>query len=205
MSQAKRKHKKGLAVRTIFSVLLLLIVLGAGIGLYYFTDGFTTSLNSFFVKINDEKILSDSNGVTVEFGEELSVKCCYLADSITGAENALGYSFEVVPNVDAEHDFIIQVDGSSTLFSKLNAFTESFEVTEEKGGFRLKVNATVPEMIQKQFDSEIVILDDSIEWDKYCYFALVVYSGDKKSSIRIPFRYIYSVTGIELSESEVIL
>lgn len=205
MSQAKRKHKKGLAVRTIFSVLLLLIVLGAGIGLYYFTDGFTTSLNSFFVKINDEKILTDSEGIAVEFGDELSVKCCYLVDSITGAENALGYSFEVVPNVDTEHDFIIQVDGSSTLFSKLNAFTESFEVTEEKGGFRLKVNATVPEMIQKQFDSEIVILDDSIEWDKYCYFALVVYSGDKKSSIRIPFRYIYSVTGIELSESEVIL
>lgn len=201
------KKKQGAAKlgKIFFSVIIIILLVGGCFSLAYFTDGFSRNIQSFFVQIGDEKIMSDSDGIAVKLGEELEVKCCYLLSDITASKDGLGYSYEIIPNVDSERDFIIQVNGSSTLFSKIKSFTDSFEVTEEKSGFKIKMNMTEMETIQKQFTEEIAVLDTSIVWGQYSYFALVVYSGDKKSSIRIPFRYIYSVTGIELSESEVIL
>lgn len=170
----------------VLYVLLVLAVLG-GIGaVAYFTSGFTTDFQTFYLRYNEESIMESQSGMefldTIPY--EFEVK--YTFSSVS--KKASGYYVQVVPCI-TDNDFSFLVDGEPHQYSELTDLTKCFDITSKKDSFVVSGNYQMQSVLERYFEgSTIEIVDEIMEL--HDYYTIIVSSYNKKASVQVSFHGI---------------
>ena len=189
-------------VKTMIALIVLLMILGAGIGVVaYFTNGFDFSETQSPADPDDQPQGDDELVLTVN-GEQLSV------DSELPKEvelridvNAEEFTVEILPNNNASFDF--RHNGTLVKFPYIEGnFNEAFGVELGDGYFTMNAALRSMEMILEGFYpgeeiSDITALDYAQD-----YFILRV-SGNGKT-FELPLAGFYEILHITLDKTEIV-
>lgn len=189
-------------VKTMIALIVLLMILGAGIGVVaYFTNGFDFSETQSPADPDDQPQGDDELVLTVN-GEQLSV------DSELPKEvelridvNAEEFTVEILPNNNASFDF--RHNGTLVKFPYIEGnFNEAFGVELGDGYFTMNAALRSMEMILEGFYtgeeiSDITALDYAAD-----YFVLRV-SGNGKT-FELPLSGFYEILHIMLDKTEIV-
>ena len=170
----------------ILYVVLVLAVLG-GIGaVAYFTSGFTTDFQTFFLRYNDENIIGSASGL--EFVDTLSYefKVKYTFSSVS--KQATGYSVKVVPFI-SDNDFTFFVDGEEHKYSELTDLTSCFDIENKAESFVVSGNYQMQSVLERYYEGSIVEIADEM-MELHDYYTIIVYSYNKKASVQVSFHGI---------------
>ena len=170
-------------VTIILYVVLVLAVLG-GIGAVgYFTSGFTSDFQTFFLRESGENIIGSRS--EMEFVDD----CIYLFEvKYTFGELAkqkTGYSVKVVPYI-TDNDFTFMVNDEEHLFSELNDLTKCFDIEYGNESFTIAGNAQVQYILERYYDGATVTINEPI-MEMHDYYTMVVYSYNKKANVQVSF------------------
>lgn len=189
-------------VKTMIALIVLLMILGAGIGVVaYFTNGFDFSETQSPADPDDKPQGSGELVLTIN-GERLSV------DSELPKEvelrinvNAEEFTVEILPNNNASFDF--RHNGTLVKFPYIEGnFNEAFGVELGDGYFTMNAALRSMEMILEGFYpgeeiSDITVLDYAQD-----YFILRV-SGNGKT-FELPLAGFYEILHITLDKTEIV-
>lgn len=189
-------------VKTMIALIVLLMILGAGIGVVaYFTNGFDFSETQSPADPDDKPQGSGELVLTIN-GERLSV------DSELPKEvelrinvNAEEFTVEILPNNNASFDF--RHNGTLVKFPYIEGnFNEAFGVELGDGYFTMNAALRSMEMILEGFYpgeeiSDITALDYAAD-----YFVLRV-SGNGKT-FELPLSGFYEILHIMLDKTEIV-
>ena len=127
----KRKSAGWLAYVGI--VLVVIIIVGVAAR---FTNGFTDDFKTFYLKVEDKEIMSNSGGYEITRAKPMQVEVKYTFSFATD-ENK-GYNVKIVPNAaDKSKDFSFTVNGESKSFQSMQDLTDGFEIEKSESTFKV--------------------------------------------------------------------
>lgn len=189
-------------VKTMIALIVLLMILGAGIGVVaYFTNGFDFSETQSPADPDDKpqgsgELLLTMNGEQLSVDSELPKEVELRIDV-----NAEEFTVEILPNGNASFDF--RHNGTLVKFPYIEGnFNEAFGVELGDGYFTMNAALSSMEMILEGFYpgeeiSDITALDYAAD-----YFVLRV-SGNGKT-FELPLSGFYEILHIMLDKTEIV-
>lgn len=193
----KRKSAGWLAYVGI--VLVVIIIVGV---VARFTNGFTDDFKTFYVKVEDKEIMSNSGGYEITRAKPMQVEVKYTFSFATD-ENK-GYNVKIVPNAaDKSRDFSFTVNGESRQFQAETDLTDGFEIEKSESTFKVTPKGeNLTGVLQAIYPGL-----DTARIEEKAYndmFALVVSSYNEKASVTIYFTLSSKVTGIRLDKEAIV-
>lgn len=188
-------------VKTMIALIVLLMILGAGIGVVaYFTNGFDFSSGQkpapddpddepFVLELTagGEKLTSES---VLPKGVELRIDV-----------NAEEFTVEILPNSKASFDF--RHNGALVKFPYIDGdFNDAFEVAVSDGYFTMNTANRSMESILEAFYSGEDVTDISALDETEAYFILRVFGNGK--TFELPLAGFYEILHITLDKTEII-
>ena len=193
----KRKSAGWLAY--IGALLVLIVLVGV---VARFTNGFTDDFKTFYVKVEDKEIMSNSGGYEITQSKPMQVEVKYTFSFATD-ENK-GYKVKVVPNAaDKSKDFSFTVNGESKSFQSMQDLTDGFEIEKSESTFKVTPKGeNLTGVLQTIYPG---LNTAHIEEKAYNdMFALVVSSYNEKSSVTIYFTLSSKVSGVRLDKEAIV-
>ena len=193
----KRKSAGWLAYVGI--VLVVIIIVGV---VARFTNGFTDDFRTFYVKVEDKEIMSNSGGYEITQSKPMQVEVKYTFSFATD-ENK-GYKVKVVPNAaDKSKDFSFTVNGESRQFQAETDLTGGFEIEKSESSFKVTPKGeNLTGVLQTIYPGlDTAHIEEKAYHDM---FALVVSSYNEKSSVTIYFTLSSKVSGIRLDKEAIV-
>lgn len=193
----KRKSAGWLAYVGI--VLVVIIIVGVAAR---FTNGFTDDFKTFYLKVEDKEIMSNSGGYEITRAKPMQVDVKYTFSFATD-ENK-GYNVKIVPNAtDKSKDFSFTVNGESRQFQAETDLTDGFEIEKSESTFKVTPKGeNLTGVLQAIYPGL-----DTARIEEKAYndmFALVVSSYNEKASVTIYFTLSSKVTGIRLDKEAIV-
>lgn len=193
----KRKSAGWLAYVGI--VLVVIIIVGV---VARFTNGFTDDFKTFYVKVEDKEIMSNSGGYEITRAKPMQVEVKYTFSFATD-ENK-GYNVKIVPNAaDKSKDFSFTVNGENRQFQAETDLTDGFEIEKSESTFKVTPKGeNLTGVLQAIYPGL-----DTARIEEKAYndmFALVVSSYNEKSSVTIYFTLSSKVSGIRLDKEAIV-
>lgn len=193
----KRKSAGWLAYVGIVLAAIILVGVAAR-----FTNGFTDDFKTFYVKVEDKEIMSNSGGYEITRAKPMQVEVKYTFSFATD-ENK-GYNVKIVPNAaDKSKDFSFTVNGESKSFQSMQDLTDGFEIEKSESSFRVTPKGeNLTGVLQTIYPGlDMAHIEEKAYNDM---FALVVSSYNEKSSVTIYFTLSSKVTGIRLDKEAIV-
>lgn len=189
--------KKAVKILIIIIVLVALVVFIAGV--VFLTDGFSTSIKTFYLKIENNYILEYANGYILNKNKGMSVDVVNLEGKISGKNSA--YFVEIVPADDVDFDFT--VDGIIHSFADVPDLSAGFKIESNDKGFTVTPKGGMRDILSAVYQGQEVEVERSIHEAKDEFFKLIVLSEDKSKSVYVTFGvdYYVSVTGVEFDDA----
>ena len=180
-------------------VLVVIIIVGV---VARFTNGFTDDFKTFYVKVEDKEIMSNSGGYEITRAKPMQVGVKYTFSFATD-ENK-GYNVKIVPNAaDKNQDFSFTVNGESKSFQSLQDLTDGFEIEKSETSFKITPKGeNLTGVLQAIYPGL-----DTAHIEEKAYndmFALVVSSYNEKASVTIYFTLSSKVTGVRLDKEAIV-
>lgn len=167
----------------VLYVVLVLAVLG-GIGaVAYFTSGFTTDFQSFYLSLNGENILGSRSGLEMVDNEEYTFEVKYTFGAVSKQQT--GYSLKVVPFI-TDNDFSFTVDGEQHSYSELTDITSCFAISTRQEAFTVSGQMTLQSVLEAYYGCGAIVINDPI-LEGHDYYTLIVYSHNKKANVQVSF------------------
>lgn len=187
-------------VQIITVILLLSLVCGIAAVLLKYTNGGTTDLAVFYVKINGEEILSDTV-IGLKNGETYTFEPSYLADKYFSAVQKKDYKYQgfnvtIKPNITVNTKFDYTIGGNKYRFEKLaeKDFCEVFGLKRDDTSFVLKTDKfSVADFISTKHSGQAVTLPANFN-ENQAYFNLIISSYDEKNKIVIGLKEDKTIT-----------
>ena len=193
----KRKSAGWLAYVGIVLVVIILIGVVAR-----FTNGFTDDFKTFYVKVEDKEIMSNSGGYEITSAQPMQAEVKYTFSFATD-ENK-GYNVKIVPNAaDKSKDFSFTVNGENRQFQAETDLTDGFEIEKSESSFKVTPKGeNLTGVLQAIYPGlDMAHIEEKAYNDM---FALVVSSYNEKSSVTIYFTLSSKVTGIRLDKEAIV-
>lgn len=185
------------------AILVILILLGVCGFIAYFTNGFTSDFETFYLEADDKKIPSETSGITIQRGSEKTFHVKYTFSS--PHSEARGYSVAVVPHTTQDTDFDFTVDGETYSFGEIDDLTRAFTITKTEESFTIKGDFNMQSVLSKLYaGKEVVFQEDAVDYHADL-FALEVYSYNKEAVVRIYFHLDTPVTDVVVTPEEIVL
>ena len=193
----KRKSAGWLAY--VGALLVLIVLVGV---VSRFTNGFTDDFKTFYIKVEDKEIMSNSSGYEITQSKPMQVEVKYTFSFATD-ENK-GYNVKIVPNAaDKSKDFSFTVNGESKSFQSMQDLTDGFEIEKSESSFRVTPKGeNLTGVLQAIYPGL-----DTARIEEKAYndmFALVVSSYNEKSSVTIYFTLSSKVSGVRLDKEAIV-
>ena len=193
----KRKSAGWLAY--VGALLVLIVLVGV---VSRFTNGFTDDFKTFYIKVEDKEIMSNSSGYEITQSKPMQVEVKYTFSFATD-ENK-GYNVKIVPNAaDKSKDFSFTVNGESKSFQSMQDLTDGFEIEKSESSFRVTPKGeNLTGVLQAIYPGlDTARIEEKVYNDM---FALVVSSYNEKSSVTIYFTLSSKVSGIRLDKEAIV-
>ena len=193
----KRKSAGWLAYVGALLVLIVLVGVAAR-----FTNGFTDDFKTFYVKVEDKEIMSNSGGYEITRAKPMQAEVKYTFSFATD-ENK-GYKVKVVPNAaDKSKDFSFTVNGESKSFQSMQDLTDGFEIEKSESTFKVTPKGeNLTGVLQTIYPGlDTAYIEEKAYNDM---FALVVSSYNEKASVTIYFTLSSKVSGIRLDKEAIV-
>ena len=193
----KRKSAGWLAYVGI--VLVAIIIVGV---VARFTNGFTDDFKTFYLKVEDKEIMSNSGGYEITRAKPMQVEVKYTFSFATD-ENK-GYNVKIVPNAaDKNQDFSFTVNGENRQFQAETDLTDGFEIEKSESSFKVTPKGkNLTGVLQTIYPGlDMAHIEEKAYNDM---FALVVSSYNEKASVTIYFTLSSKVTGIRLDKEVIV-
>lgn len=169
-------------ITIILYVVLVLSVVG-GIGaVAYFTAGFTTDFQTFYLKSDDGNILESIDGVELEDEKTYTFEVKYTFGKL--AKQNTGYSVKIIPNAE-KADFAFRVKGEDHTYSELEDLTNCFEISHDTASFTILGNVRLKDVLERYYGESVEIVDPIVELNDY--YTLIVTSYNNKASVKVNF------------------
>jgi len=196
MSKKQKAIKVGKIGKIItYVAIVLAIVMLCGV-LVFFTNGFTTDFQTFYVKNGDKVIVESGSGYKFSSNKTEKFDVVYMFGE--GSETASGYSLKIVPNTTDNTDFDFTVNGDVYSFSGEDDLTSGFDINYQEDYFEIKPKGDINEVFQAIYSGKTV--SDVSTHTYKDMFALIVTSYNGKSSVTIYFYIDENVTGVILDK-----
>ena len=169
----------------IYVVLVLAVVGGIG-AVAYFTSGFTSDFQTFYLRYEGENILESTNDMVFVDDSVYLFEVKYTFGAV--AKEKTGYSVKVVPCIK-DNDFTYLVDGEEHRFSELSDLTSCFDIQYSNDSFTIAGNAQVLNVLQRYHDGATVEFVNTLA-EMRDYFTMVVYSYNNKAAVKVSFHGI---------------
>ena len=193
----KRKSAGWLAYVGI--VLVAIIIVGV---VARFTNGFTDDFKTFYLKVEDKEIMSNSGGYEITRAKPMQVEVKYTFSFATD-ENK-GYNVKIVPNAaDKNQDFSFTVNGENRQFQAETDLTDGFEIEKSESSFKVTPKGkNLTGVLQTIYPGlDMAHIEEKAYNDM---FALVVSSYNEKSSVTIYFTLSSKVAGVRLDKEAIV-
>ena len=193
----KRKSAGWLAY--VGALLVLIVLVGV---VARFTNGFTDDFKTFYVKVEDKEIMSNSGGYEIMRAKPMQVEVKYTFSFATD-ENK-GYNVKIVPNAaDKSKDFSFTVNGENRQFQAETDLTDGFEIEKSESSFKVTPKGeNLTGVLQAIYPGlDTAHIEEKVYNDM---FALVVCSYNEKSSVTIYFTLSSKVSGIRLDKEAIV-
>lgn len=191
----------GKKIAKVISIILILLVVIGCIGLIVkFTGGFTSNFKTFYLTIDDQDIMSEANGYTIETDKSMTVGVNYTFDTDT-SENK-GYGVKVVPNVVEGKDFDFTLDDAVYSFQAEKDLTDGFEIEKSDTSFTIKPKGGITDILKAVYPNNEI--GDCADKSYEDMFSLVVTSYNGKASTVINFSVVEKVSNIELDKEVIV-
>ena len=193
----KRKSAGWLAYVGIVLVVIILIGVVAR-----FTNGFTDDFKTFYLKVEDKEIMSNSGGYEITSAQPMQAEVKYTFSFATD-ENK-GYNVKIVPNAaDKSKDFSFTVNGENRQFQAETDLTDGFEIEKSESSFKVTPKGeNLTGVLQAIYPGlDMAHIEEKAYNDM---FALVVSSYNEKASVTIYFTLSSKVSGIRLDKEEIV-
>lgn len=189
------------AAKSIFTVVLILLLLAVAAVIAKLSNGFTSDVKTFYVKVNG-KTFTDTGEFRLDKDTEIEVVS--LADKVSG--KPVDYEYRIVPCGEGNKAVsVFYVDGVSRVLTDVKDYTNCFEVSKTDKGISIKT-ITLNKVLSKAFGGSMVELPKAMN-DEANFFTLVVTSGDKSVTVNFGLPVFHpaegSPTGISLDVTEV--
>ena len=193
------KNKSTNLIAYVGIVLVVIIIVGV---VARFTNGFTDDFKTFYLKVEDKEIMSNSGGYEITQSKPMQVEVKYTF-SFAADENK-GYNVKIVPNAaDKSKDFSFTVNGENRQFQAETDLTDGFEIEKSESTFKVTPKGeNLTGVLQTIYPGL-----DTAHIEEKAYndmFALVVSSYNEKSSVTIYFTLGSKVTGIGLDKEAIV-
>ena len=193
------KNKSTNLIAYVGIVLVLIVLVGVAAR---FTNGFTDDFKTFYVKVEDKEIMSNSGGYEITQAKPMQVEVKYTFSFATD-ENK-GYNMKIVPNAaDKSKDFSFTVNGENRQFQAETDLTDGFEIEKSESSFRVTPKGeNLTGVLQAIYPGlDMAHIEEKAYNDM---FALVVSSYNEKSSVTIYFTLSSKVTGVRLDKEAIV-
>lgn len=193
----KRKSAGWLAY--VGALLVLIVLVGV---VARFTNGFTDDFKTFYVKVEDKEIMSNSGGYEIMRAKPMQVEVKYTLSFATD-ENK-GYNVKIVPNAaDKSKDFSFSVNGENRQFQAETDLTDGFEIEKSESSFKVTPKGeNLTGVLQAIYPGlDTALIEEKAYNDM---FALVVSSYNEKSSVTIYFTLSSKVAGVRLDKEAIV-
>lgn len=193
------KRKSAGWITYVGALLVVIIIVGM---VARFTNGFTDDFKTFYLKVEDKEIMSNSGGYEITRAKPMQVEVKYTFSFATD-ENK-GYNVKIVPNAaDKSRDFSFTVNGESKSFQSMQDLTDGFEIEKSESSFRVTPKGeNLTGVLQTIYPGlDMAHIEEKAYNDM---FALVVSSYNEKSSVTIYFTLSSKVTGIRLDKEAIV-
>ena len=193
------KNKSTNLIAYVGIVLVLIVLVGVAAR---FTNGFTDDFKTFYVKVEDKEIMSNSGGYEITQAKPMQVEVKYTFSFATD-ENK-GYNVKIVPNAaDKSKDFSFTVNGENRQFQAETDLTDGFEIEKSESSFRVTPKGeNLTGVLQAIYPGlDMAHIEEKAYNDM---FALVVSSYNEKSSVTIYFTLSSKVTGVRLDKEAIV-
>lgn len=189
------------AAKSIFTVVLILLLLAVAAVIAKLSNGFTSDVKTFYVKVNG-KTFTDTGEFRLDKDTEIEVVS--LADKVSG--KPVDYEYRIVPCGEGNKAVsVFYVDGVSRVLTDVKDYTNCFEVSKTDKGISIKT-ITLNKVLSKAFGGNVVELPKAMN-DEANFFTLVVTSRDRSVTVNFGLPVFHptegSPTGINLDVTEV--
>ena len=193
------KNKSTNLIAYVGIVLVAIIIVGV---VARFTNGFTDDFKTFYVKVEDKEIMSNSGGYEITSAKPMQAEVKYTFSFATD-ENK-GYNVKIVPNAaDKSKDFSFSVNGENRQFQAETDLTDGFEIEKSESSFKVTPKGeNLTGVLQAIYPGlDMAHIEEKAYNDM---FALVVSSYNEKSSVTIYFTLSSKVSGIRLDKEAIV-
>lgn len=183
-------------------VIIVILLVGLCGTLAYFTNGFTTDFQTFYLEYGETKIFEKANNVVFGQSDELRIDVKYTFGGIN-KDAPKDYTVKIVPNItEKSGSFDFTVDGQVYGWNGDLDLTEVFQVENYDDYFTLKTTGitSMKELLSRQFLGKTVECPE-VSLTSECV-KIIVTSYNGKASVEIAFSLVIPVQGVELSDSE---
>ena len=193
------KRKSAGWITYVGALLVVIIIVGM---VARFTNGFTDDFKTFYLKVEDKEIMSNSGGYEITRAKPMQAEVKYTFSFATD-ENK-GYNVKIVPNAaDKSRDFSFTVNGESRQLQAETDLTDGFEIEKSESTFKVTPKGENLTGVLQAIYPEL----DTAHIEEKAYndmFALVVSSYNEKSSVTIYFTLSSKVSGIRLDKEAIV-
>lgn len=193
MKITKRARKISNVIIWITVVFLLVGAMGI---IYKFTDGLQSDFKTFYVKYDDEDILSEKHDVAFFDNEKYRFEVRNLKNYLEEKKN---FTVKVLPYYKDDTNFSFTLDGVEYVYSDVDDLTESFYIEIDEDGFTVTASESVKKVLEKKFANQEVGLEESFGIGQE-YFRLEVTSEDEEV-VNIYFSLNFGVDEVVLDKT----
>lgn len=182
----KKKTKSSFKILSaVFILFVVLVFVGF---LFVFTNEFKTGIKTFYVKCDEDTILTDREDYTFEFDKTYRFDIKYPLNVATKEQ---GYFVSVTPNISQETMFDFSVDNAVYGFSYESTLGKGFDIKTYENYFTFKVSQDLQGILSSLYEGQVVSgnIPSAVDSD-LAYFKLNIFSADKKQIIKITFKVI---------------
>ena len=180
------KKKKNF-VNFLFSVLVLLLLIGAYFGVSYFSNNFTTEIKTFYlacgvegVEKEKEMIINDDESYDLFMGIPYHFDVNY-----TFSANDGDYSVRVIPFFEDVSDFRFLVNGKTKRYSDIPDLSAGFKIEKNQGYFTFMITQDLQGVLQTVYETRNISEVKSFVDSDSSYFAIVVSSIDGSKNLTL--------------------
>ena len=165
-------------ISIIGTLVLVVLVLAIGAGVYLHFTGDDTPTSDFYVLYNGKEISSNVKGYKMSTDEAVTI---YVVDKTVAEGEETEYTVKVVPNTLKDKDFNFILDGESTSYQGIKDLTEGFDIDIEGNSFTIKPYGDITTILNAVYvNAEI---EDCSEYTYEDMFTLIISSGENTVEI----------------------
>ena len=198
MSQTFRNRR--VSFLDIVVGLLIFVIFFSVVGFFsFFTNSFTSSFKTFYVKVNGKTIMNDGEHYEIVTYVNYRFDVKYAFGFMQKENEKLGYHVQIIPNITDETKFNFTVNGDKYGYEGETDLTQGFDLILYDDYFTLTAKKDLPDILSDLYlGSRLTGVPNAIDSGKN-YFTLIIFSEDKSTKLSIDFNLVsVAVAGTEL-------